>query len=171
MSHKIKLFQFIMLYLQAIWHTAARYGVKMINILSSKKSRLQKRAIRIITFSNYDAHTEPLFKQLKILKIKDIITLYNCIFIHDFSKNLLPSSFNDFFTLCTDLHETDTRRTEGCVFVPQVATTRYGRQSIRVSSILRWNHLTEVMDQNLFSLTKPVLKKSLTKFFLNSYSS
>ena len=56
------------------------------NSLFKKIKRLQKRAIRIITFSNYDAHTEPLFKQLKILKIKDIVTLYNCIFIHDFSK-------------------------------------------------------------------------------------
>jgi len=33
---------------------------------------LQKKAIRIITGSEYLAHTSPLFKEMKILKLKDI---------------------------------------------------------------------------------------------------
>ena len=35
----------------------------------------QKRAIRAISFAGYNAHTEPLFKMYKLLKIGDI---YNC---------------------------------------------------------------------------------------------
>ena len=35
-------------------------------------SKLQKLAIRIMTNSKYNAHTDPLFKSLKLLKIKDI---------------------------------------------------------------------------------------------------
>ena len=35
-------------------------------------SELQKRAIRIMTNSKYNAHTNPLFKSLKLLKIKGI---------------------------------------------------------------------------------------------------
>ena len=35
-------------------------------------SKLQKRALRIMTNSGYNAHTEPLFKQLYLLKVKDI---------------------------------------------------------------------------------------------------
>ena len=35
-------------------------------------TKLQKRALRIITNSKYNAHTEPLFKDLYLLKIKDI---------------------------------------------------------------------------------------------------
>ena len=34
--------------------------------------KLQKKAIRIISISTYNAHTEPLLKNLRILKIQDI---------------------------------------------------------------------------------------------------
>ena len=37
--------------------------------------KLQKRAIRIITDSKYNSHTEPLLKSLNILKINDIFTI------------------------------------------------------------------------------------------------
>ena len=36
---------------------------------------LQKKALRIITNSNYLAHTEPLCKRLRILKISDMFTV------------------------------------------------------------------------------------------------
>ena len=36
-----------------------------------RMSKLQKRAIRIMTNNKYSAHTDPLFKSLKLLKIKD----------------------------------------------------------------------------------------------------
>ena len=36
-------------------------------------SKLQKRAIRIMTNNEYNAHTDPLFIGLKLLKIKDIL--------------------------------------------------------------------------------------------------
>ena len=35
-------------------------------------SKLRKRAVRIMTNSRYNAHTEPLFKRLNLLKVKDI---------------------------------------------------------------------------------------------------
>ena len=37
--------------------------------------KLQKRAIRTISFSRPVAHTEPLFKTFNLLKFKDIYTL------------------------------------------------------------------------------------------------
>ncbi len=37
--------------------------------------KLQKKAIRTISLSKYNAHTEPIFKTLKLLKVKDILTL------------------------------------------------------------------------------------------------
>ena len=36
---------------------------------------IQKKEIRIITASSYISHTEPLFKQLNLLKVEDILTL------------------------------------------------------------------------------------------------
>ena len=42
---------------------------------------LQKRAVRIITFSNFDEHSSPLFYRLKILKFVDLVFLYKGLFI------------------------------------------------------------------------------------------
>ena len=36
---------------------------------------MQKKAVRIITHSNYIAHTEPLCKQYRIIKLTDIFSL------------------------------------------------------------------------------------------------
>ena len=52
-------------------------------------SKLQKRALRIMTNSRYNAHTEPLFKQLHLLKVKDIFDV-QCL---EFGTNLWTRSF------------------------------------------------------------------------------
>ena len=40
---------------------------------------LQKRAVRIIAKESFDAHTDPIFKNLKILK-------FNCIYLFQLGK-------------------------------------------------------------------------------------
>ena len=41
--------------------------------------------------SSYNAHTEPFFKNLKLLKIQDILTLQTLKIYHKFRKNNLPN--------------------------------------------------------------------------------
>ena len=41
--------------------------------VSHKISTLKKSAVRIMTFSDFKAHSEPLFKKFEILKFKDNI--------------------------------------------------------------------------------------------------
>ena len=43
--------------------------------------KIQKNALRIITKSGFNAHTNPLLKELKILKLVDHTTLLNCLFL------------------------------------------------------------------------------------------
>ena len=57
--------------------------------------KLQKTAIRIISGSKFNAHTEPLFKALEILPLPDLITFMKIQFMQRFTHNLLPCSFND----------------------------------------------------------------------------
>ena len=47
---------------------------------------LQKRIIRIISKRSFDAHTNPLFKSLMILKIEDIYSLHLGKFMSSFKK-------------------------------------------------------------------------------------
>ena len=71
---------------------------------------LQKRAIRIITFSKPDEHSEPLFKELEILKLTDLVTqLHNALLMYHYYYNLLPSSFENFFQSVASVHSYNTR--------------------------------------------------------------
>ena len=56
-------------------------------------SKLQKRAIRIMTIGKYNAHTDPLFKSLKLLKIKDIFDVQRMKFWYKFVNNNVPTYF------------------------------------------------------------------------------
>ena len=64
---------------QAIFSSHLIYGCqiwsqKLLSV-TDKISILQKNAVRIMTYSDFNAHSEPLFKQLDILKFKDNIVL------------------------------------------------------------------------------------------------
>ena len=52
--------------------------------------KLQKKAIRTVMISSYNAHTESFLKNLKLLKIQDILTLQTLKIDHKFRNNKLP---------------------------------------------------------------------------------
>ncbi len=56
----------------------------------AKITKLQKKVAGILSLSKYNAHTEPLFKQLKLLKIIDIFKLQELKFYYKYKKNKLP---------------------------------------------------------------------------------
>jgi len=58
---------------------------------------LQKKAVRAIANAKYNAHTDPLFKKLKLLKITDIRKLQELKFYHKQQNNKLPSKFQTNF--------------------------------------------------------------------------
>ena len=58
--------------------------------------KLQKRALRIMTNSKYNAHTEPLFKELEMLKVKNIF-MFN---VWNSGTNLWTSHFLNILARC-----------------------------------------------------------------------
>ena len=84
----------------ALFMTHATYGICA---WGSAKSELldilylaQKRALRIITKSKSDSPTSELFKDLGILKIKDLYAIQLASFMFDFDNGLLPKYFKHF---------------------------------------------------------------------------
>ena len=59
----------------------------------------QKKGIRIISNSHYNAHTEPIFKSLSILWLSDLNIQTNLKFFHSFVHNLTPPTFDWVTTL------------------------------------------------------------------------
>ncbi len=61
----------------------------------------KKKAIRIINISKYNAHTEPIFKKLELLKVEDILKLQQLKCYFKYRNNMLPwyfSSQNENYT-------------------------------------------------------------------------
>ena len=56
----------------------------------------KKKAVRTITYSNYIAHSEPLLKELNLLKVKDLFELKVLKFFFKLYHNTLPPYFNSY---------------------------------------------------------------------------
>ena len=54
---------------------------------------LQKKAMRIITFSKSDAHSSPIFKYLTIIKLPDLYVLNITICMHKFHHKKIAICF------------------------------------------------------------------------------
>ena len=72
-------------------------------------SKLQKRALQIMTNSRYNAHTEPLFKLWYLLKVKDIFDVQCMKFWYKFVNRKLPNYFRDMFKYNHVVHDIGTR--------------------------------------------------------------
>ena len=70
---------------------------------------LQNKAIQIISFAQYDAHTLPIFAKLHVIKFSDLISLYNCLFIDKHFISKAPSVFSHVFISASNTHEQNTR--------------------------------------------------------------
>ena len=118
----------------AIFSSHLNYGCQIWGLNAHpqflKVITLQKRAMRIIKFADFGAHSSPLFKELKVLKIQDSIKLHNCIFVHDYLNNKLPNCFDNYFITLSDIHTQGTLNSSlGCLFIPHVNTTKHGIKS------------------------------------------
>ena len=70
------------------------YGIIIWGHTSSKLFKFQKKAVRFITKSKYNAHTSPLFKKLGLLKLEDLCALHDLKFCFKFGNDLLPDYFS-----------------------------------------------------------------------------
>ena len=86
------------------------FGILVWGYQCDRIMKLQKKVIRIISLSKYNAHTEPIFKKLNLLKVKDILKLQELKFYYKFKNNKLPFNLQMLPMNCnTDIHDHATR--------------------------------------------------------------
>ena len=129
--------------------------------------------------AGFNAHTSPLFKSLEILKIRDHITLLNCLFVHDYFNGKLAKSFDNIFIKLSDIPDiigstNNTIRTInsdlGCLLLPNVTTSTYGLNSLYRNSIVNWNTYVKFFkEDNIFKMTKNELKNKIKKQIISTY--
>ena len=75
--------------------------------------KLQKKAISIISISTYNAHTESLLKNLRILKIQDILLLQTLKMYHKHGNNKLPTYIQNWSLHANkEIHHHNTRQAD-----------------------------------------------------------
>ena len=93
--------------------------------------KLQRRAVRIITSSSYNAHTDPLSNELSLLKVKDIFRL-NVLKLHyKFRKVNLPVYTMSMFTYADAAATHDYNLRMNSVLKNVTTTTSSGENCIR----------------------------------------
>ena len=79
---------------------------------------LQKKAVRIITNSNYLAHSEPIFKTLNLLKLEDILKVNILKFYYQHENKNLPIYFQNIeYNPSISSHHYNTRKHEYVYYV------------------------------------------------------
>ena len=58
---------------------------------------LQKRVVRILGGYSFDTYTDPIFRELRILKFHHICSLQIGQFMFSYKLGLLPTNFDSFF--------------------------------------------------------------------------
>ena len=119
---------------------------------------LQKRAVRIITFSEYNCHSSPLFQKLKVLKVSDLVYLYCALFMYDYYSNRLPLIFNDFFKSINKVHQYQTRLANKISYYLPKARTNYGKFNIRFFGAKVWNSIEDSLKSESRTCFKNLLK-------------
>ena len=75
-------------------HSHLKYGLLAWGFDSNRIIKAQKCCVRIITRSTYNAHTQPLMKQLNILSVPDILFLHSMKFYYKYNE--VPHYFASF---------------------------------------------------------------------------
>ena len=116
----------------SLFHSQINYQILAWGSQANVIFPLQKQAIRIINNEHFLHHTDPLFKQSRILKLTDIYTLAQLKFYHKYERNNLPKYLQTLpFSTNRDFHEYDTRGASQ--LRPSRPATDYSRTTIRNS--------------------------------------
>ena len=154
-----------------IWGITARTTLR-------KLETLQNSAIRIITRKDPPSNCEyivnhviPHFKSLKVLKLRDCITLKNTLLAFDFVNSNLPNIFIHFLTLQTSRSSINTRNSsKGSLFLNHVNSNKYGKNSVKHMAMLAWNDLlTKYPKMNLKNMSRNGVKQIIKNSVLSSY--
>ena len=101
-----------------------------------------------------------LHKDLKLLQIHDIISLFHLVFVYQQQNNHLPEIFSNYFTARENLHSRNIRNRKDLHV--NHSRNNYGEKSIKVTGAKLYNTLPQNMkDSKTLCLFKKRVKKHL----------
>ena len=158
-----------------IFASLLSYGSQIFGQINNKHFHrleiLQNKAIRLMKFANFRATANPIYKEIKILKITDYVKLQNFLLVLSDVKGQLPTALSNTFKLAQHAHKYNTRSSSQFkMIVPPVKTLVYGIRSIYFQAIQIWNYfMSKFQTMKLHEKSKAICKRVITKHFLDSY--
>ena len=131
-------------------HAAQAWGQGSNNAVDMIK-RIQNKALPIISFKDRTEPSVPLYVNDKILKLQNIITLNNCLFIYDQLCDNLPNAFSKYFKLLENQHRHNTRVFQSFHLKCTKSKSWYGSNSSKIKAIKDWNKTTKKNSISLWS--------------------
>ena len=119
---------------------------------------LQKKIIRIMSFSHYLAHTNPLFLSMEVLPLMKIFMYKVELIMYKYSNNLLPECISLLYLRNDSIHEHNTR---GCHQVRVL----HGAKTFSNISARIWNVLTNKFNCDV---SMSIFKCKLKLFLLHN---
>ena len=137
---------------------------------AGKILRLQKKAIGVICGSKYNAHTEPLFKKLHLLKINDMYKLKMLIFFYNYQNGNLPTHLQ-LFDIQTgqEVHNYRTRNSHQIRITP--TNTKFADKHIRVAITNVVNGTPDNIITKIHTHSLQGYKRYTKNMIINEYSS
>ena len=128
--------------------------------------KFQEKAIKIKFLPN-DALVMKTMNELKILKLKDIITLQNILFVKNSLTNEGMTSFDKIFQQSTTTRYQNTRSASSFQLRKHdFKTEKYGRFSIINKCLSDWNQLQKHLKTNFKDIKRSELKTIVTNHLL-----
>ena len=119
---------------------------------------LQKKIIRIMNFSHYLAHTNPLFLSMEVLPLRKIFFYKVGLIMYKYSLNLLPECIAHLYLRNDSIHEHNTRGCHELRVLPGAKT--FSNISARI-----WNVLSNKINCDV---SMSIFKCNLKLFLLNN---
>ena len=126
------LFQSYILYGSTIWCYTSQKNIMKI---------FKKRCMRLMTFSEFQKHTTPIFKNFKLFKFNTLKLIYL------YYKDQLQLKIKYIFTTSESVNLCNTSGGR-LLFISQVNTTHYGIKSLRYNVPVIWNNFFRNIDNN-----------------------
>ena len=128
----------------AIFYSHVTYGCSIWGLSKGENLKkievLQKKCLWIMTFSDFNSHTNSLFTDLKLLMIQDIVKSQQLKLVYEFFDKVLPDDLQTLFDHTRDIHNFELNSFhKNLLHIPSIKTATYGNKSIKFLCAELWN--------------------------------
>ena len=130
---------YTILYLCRIYFTELQFGVGVLITVLIDWLNYKKKAVRHVCNAKYNCHTNPLFHQLRCLKLHDAYKLYCCKIAYKRKLNILPAYHSSKLPFNHEIRPCNTRQNDLVALIKPTSFLKINSFNYRVGEA--WNNI------------------------------